>query len=119
MENPEFNERRKHPRFPIKLQLKYCRENGPNQEDGYAHTNDISAKGMGMVTDEQLAPDTAIDIWIQIPHDELIHAKGKVIWSKLFELKYRAGVSLEYPELNPISLALRTIQGQLKDRHKF
>lgn len=115
METPYFKERRKYPRFPIKLLLKYYQN-----KDGQAQTKDICAEGLGLVTNEQLAADTVLDIWLQVPDDnEQIHTKGKVVWSKTLEPKHsRAGVSLENTVLNPVSLVLKTIQAQIRGRHK-
>lgn len=120
MENPYFKERRKYPRFPIKLLLKYYHQNNNPERDDQAQTKDICAEGLGLVTNEQLAADTVLDIWLQIPDDnEQIHTKGKVVWSKTLEPKHsRAGVSLENTVLNPVSLALKTIQAHIRDRHK-
>jgi len=99
--------------------------------EAHAQTQDISAKGLCLVTEEALAADTPLDIWLQMPNNgEQIYIKGKVVWSNMIEPdkpvrqwfgfpysqshKYRVGVNLENTELNPILLALKAIQVRIK-----
>ena len=68
------------------------------------------------MTNEALVPDTPLDIWLQMPDNgEKIYIQGRVVWSNLIEPdKYRVGVDLENMELDPILLALKTIQVRIK-----
>ena len=125
MENLGFKERRASARFPVKILLRYFNLNLPshltNRCEGLlgetrAQTQDISARGLCLVTREALAADTLLDIWLQMPDNGgQIYIKGKVVWSNMIEPdKYRVGVNLENTELNPIALALKTIQVRIK-----
>jgi hypothetical protein len=84
--------------------------------EAHAQTQDISAKGICLVTREALAEDTPLDIWLQMPDNgEQMYIEGKAVWSNMIEPdKYRVGVNLENTELNPISLALKAIQVRIK-----
>ncbi|PIP21005.1 MAG: hypothetical protein COX40_01665 [Candidatus Omnitrophica bacterium CG23_combo_of_CG06-09_8_20_14_all_40_11] len=110
MENLGFKERRAFARFPVKMLLRYFNLNLLGE--AHAQTQDISAKGLCLVTREALAANTPLDIWLQMPdNSEQIYITGKVIWSNMTEPdKYKVGISLENTELNPILLALKAIQ---------
>lgn len=109
-----LQERRAFPRFPVRILLRYLNLN----EDGDAHaqTQNVSAKGICLVTNESLTAQTPLDIWLQMPDNgEQIYIRGKVIWSNMVEPnKYRVGINLENTELNPIILALKAIQVRIK-----
>jgi Tfp pilus assembly protein PilZ len=77
-----------------------------------AQTHDISAQGIGFITEKKLSANTYIDIQLSLPDTkESLFTKGRVTWiEKIGPHGYRAGVSLEKPELMGISLVLRTIQ---------
>jgi len=72
--------------------------------------HDISIKGVGLVTEELLAPNTLLQVWLPVPgKDESLYAWGSVAWSKPDEPdRYRTGVSIETADLSPITKALRT-----------
>lgn len=113
MDETEFKERRKFRRFVIKVPSTYF-EFSLNK--GYdTQTNDISAKGIGFISNVELPVKTRIDIWIKPPDQEKqIFARGEVIWSAKTELnKYRLGVTLEDPGIKPLPIVLRMLQAQL------
>jgi len=114
MENLGLKEKRVFPRYSVKILLRYFNLNLLGE--AHAQTQDISAKGICLVTREALAEDTPLDIWLQMPDNgEQIYIKGKVVWSNMIEPdKYRVGVNLENTELNPILLALKAIQVRIK-----
>ena len=125
MENLGFKERRAFARFPVKILLRYFNLNLPPHltngcgglpGEARAQTQDISAKGLCLVTREALAADASLDIWLQMPDNgEQIYIEGKVVWFHLLEPdKYKVGVNLENTELNPILLALKAIQVRTK-----
>ncbi|MBU1871122.1 PilZ domain-containing protein [Patescibacteria group bacterium] len=115
MENVVTKERRLFTRFPVRILLKYFNLNLPG-EPNLQRTNDISAQGICLVTDEELKVDTQLDIWLQMPDNgEQIYIKGRVIWTSMVKPnKYRVGVNLENTELNPILLALKTINVRIR-----
>lgn len=114
MENFGVKERRVFARFPVKILLRYFNLNLPGE--ARAQTQDISAKGLCLVTKEALATDAPLDIWLQMPdNSEQVYLRGNVIWSSMIEPdKYRVGVNLENTELNPILLALKAIHVRTK-----
>ncbi len=114
MENLGFKERRAFPRFSVKVLLKFLDLNLNNHAE--SQTNNVSAKGLCLVTDEDLDAETPLDIWLEMPDNgEQIYVKGRVVWSSMIEPnKYRIGVNLENTELNPILLALKAIQVRIK-----
>lgn len=79
-------------------------------KEGEAEVQDVSAKGLGIILEEQLAPDTALEMWLDIPdRGEPIYTRGEVVWSKLSQLgKWRAGVVLEKADLMGMSRVLRS-----------
>lgn len=115
MEKQVSRERRSFARFPVKVLLKYLNIELPD-EINHQHTDDISAKGLCLLTNEELPVDTPLDIWLQMPDNgEQIYIKGRVIWSMMVRQdKYKVGVNLENAELNPILIALKTIKVRVR-----
>lgn len=107
MQKEKAVDRRTFERIPVKLPLKFLAL-GLSKE-GLVQTHDISAKGIGLLTDEELLPNTPLEMWLQIPDKgEPLYATGKVIWSEMIEPnKYRGGVSLEKADLMGMSRVLR------------
>jgi len=114
MEDLGFRERRAFARYSVKILLRYFNLNLPGE--ARAQTQDISAKGLCLVTKEALAADASLDIWLQMPdNSEQVYIEGKVVWSNMIEPdKYKVGVNLKNTGLNPILLALKTIQVRTK-----
>ena len=79
-------------------------------------THDISAQGLGLITDKKLEPGTCLDLNLQMPDNaEKINRKAKVVWIAVLDSKTnRVGIKLEEQKLNPIALVLRTINYQRK-----
>jgi hypothetical protein len=75
---------------------------------GEGETHDISAKGIGFFTENEIVPRTTLDIWLKVPdRDEGIYAKGAVIWSRQVEPdRYRVGVELEKVDFISLSHVL-------------
>jgi hypothetical protein len=78
-------------------------------QEGQADTFDISAKGVGFTTAEELGPRTPLEIWIQVPdRGEPLYSRGEVVWSKAEEAgNYRVGFSLEKADLMGLGRVLR------------
>jgi len=114
MEKPSFKEKRAFTRFPIRISLNYFDSNSNKTLE--SETHDISAQGLGIITDEELPSGTYLQIILKMPDNgEQVSRKGKVIWSKnIYPPKYRAGVQLEEPKIKPISLILRIVTYQRK-----
>jgi hypothetical protein len=114
MESAGFKERRSFARFPVKVILKYLNLNLP--QEAHTQTLNISAEGICLVAKEVIEAETPLDIWLQMPDNgEQIYVKGKVAWASLVDHdRYNIGVNLDDAELNPILLALKTIQVRIR-----
>jgi hypothetical protein len=108
MQETKLLDRRIFERIPVNLTLKFLYPN--SDTEGLAQTQDISAAGIGLVTDRELLPRTPLEMWLQMPDKgEPLHTTGEVVWSKMIEPnKYRVGISLEKAELIGMSRVLRT-----------
>jgi hypothetical protein len=102
-----MEDRRIFARLPVRFPLRYF-EHKSGQE-GQAHTQDISAKGIGLVGNKELAPQTSLEIWVEVPDKgEPLYTRGEVVWSKELEPNlYQAGVNLEKADLMGLSRVLR------------
>jgi hypothetical protein len=78
-------------------------------QEGLAEIEDVSAKGIGFTTGAKLKPETALELWLQVPDKgEPIYCRGKVAWAQPADLnQYRVGVSLEQANLIGLSRILR------------
>ena len=113
MPNPIFIEKRSSPRFQINIPL-ICSESDSSREF-HAFTRHISAQGLCAVSEQDLLPETCLDIRMQMPdNDERIYRKGRVVWSKKINSNYKIGIKLEEPKLNSTLLVLRTINYRIK-----
>jgi PilZ domain len=93
-------------RFELELPLNYSRIDCGGK--GLIHTHDISAKGMGVISDNALVPGAVLSILIKVPNlDQELSSQGKVIWSRKSGNSFRAGISLNRTELMEISTVLR------------
>jgi len=78
-------------------------------KEAEAQTQDISAKGIGLVSDEELKPQTSLEIWIKVHEKtEPIYTRGEVVWVKeVAPQQYRFGVNLERADLMSLARLLR------------
>jgi hypothetical protein len=108
MQETKLLDRRIFERIPVKLPLRFLYPT--SNKEGLAQTQDISAEGVGLLTNRELLPHTPLEMWLQIPDKgEPLHTMGEVVWSKMIEPnKYRVGISLEKAELMGMSRVLRT-----------
>jgi hypothetical protein len=110
MPNPNFIDRRIFERFAVKFPLRFLDLDSNSQ--ALVETEDVSAKGMGLLTHEELRPHTPLEMWLEIPDKgEPLYSRGEVAWSEEIEPnKYRVGVNLEKADLMGISRVLRINQ---------
>ena len=102
----EIEDRRTFERFNLELAVSYSGENCP--ERNYVHTRDISASGLGIISDNMLVDGSELDLALRVPTiDKEFPAKGKVIWSKRCGNSFRAGIALDRSELMEVSTILR------------
>lgn len=107
MQNLNFEDRRIFARFPVKFSLKFMGHN--NSQEGLGTACDISAKGIGLVTEKELKPKTPLEIWLDIPdRGEPLYTRGEVVWSQMVESNiYKAGINLDKADLMGVARALR------------
>ena len=114
MNDSIFTEKRVFPRFEVSIPVSYVETHSKNTSE--ARTHDISAGGVGIITEEELPAGTSLGIYLRMVDDGgEIYRRGKVIWSSPLDVnKYRVGIQLEEPNLKPIPIVLRTIKAQRK-----
>lgn len=113
MPESHYKDKRAFTRFSITILLSYSGLN--SQAAKQAETQDISARGIGLIADEELAPHTPLEMWLKMPdNDEQIHIKGDVVWSRMIGPdRYRVGVYIKETPLKPIPIILRILQSTL------
>ena len=77
--------------------------------EGKADTVDVSANGLGVVTDENLAVRAPLEMWLGIPDQhEPLYTRGEVVWSESLSSAgdHRVGVRLEKAELMGLARVL-------------
>lgn len=78
-----------------------------NGKEGRAETFDISANGLGLVTDEPLNRATPLEFWLDIPdHHEPLYTRGEVVWADHTNPQQRLGIRLERAELMGLARTL-------------
>lgn len=103
-----MEDRRIFERFPARFPLRFI--DLKDNKEGIAQVRDVSAKGVGMITNEQLEPHTPLELWLQIPdRGEPLYTRGEVVWSNLKGIHYHTGINLERADMMGLSRALRTI----------
>lgn len=102
-----MKDRRIFERFAAQLPVRFLNASSGKECEGT--TCDISAKGLGFIYNESLAPSTALEMWIKVPDKgEPLYLRGEVAWSRMIEAdKCQAGVELEKADLMGISRCLR------------
>jgi hypothetical protein len=107
MPEASFSDKRIFERFAMRLPLRFL--DPRSNTEGRARTQDISAKGMGLLSDVKLQPNTPLELWLEIPdHGEPLYTRGEVVWSKMVAPnEFRTGVNLEKADLMGLSRVLR------------
>jgi hypothetical protein len=109
-----YTEKRKHNRFAMEAALHYFDPSGNAAVNG--RLRDISACGMGFISPHPLIPGEHLELFLYMPDsEEKLYKKFRVCWSSPTDTgKYRIGVQLDPPEINPIPLVLRSIVAKRK-----
>lgn len=78
-------------------------------EESRVKTHDISASGIGFITDVPLNPGVSLELWLYIPDsNDPLYTTGKVVWTNMVSPSaYRVGVSLDKIDFTGISRILR------------
>lgn len=103
----ESNDVREFERFVIRLTVKFI--DLDKNKGGTGYTHDISAKGIGLITRENLCHKTPMDLYLYMPdHHEPLSIKGEVVWSKPIDPNsWRIGINLDQTDLIGISRIFR------------
>ena len=102
-----MEDRRIFERINTKMPLRFL--NPTNGREGTADTVDISANGLGLVTNENLSATAPLEMWLGIPDQhEPLYTRGEVAWSKTLPEtgQQRVGVRLEKAELMGLARVL-------------
>jgi hypothetical protein len=107
-ESGEINDHRIFERFPVNLSARYL--NVDTGKEGIANTQDVSAKGLGFATSEELRLHTALEIWLEMKDNrESLYTRGEVVWVKKVDTNnYKFGVELEKADLMGISRVFKS-----------
>jgi hypothetical protein len=101
-----LDDRRTFERFKLKLFLNGYYTNSIEKFPLHAH--DISAEGMGIISDKKLPLGSLVSMSLQVPGiNKELPAQGKVIWSEQLEDGFRAGLALEQTGCMEVSTVLR------------
>lgn len=109
MPRQDFKDRRVFQRIPTRVSLRL--RNMRSHDWTLAETRDISAKGLGIITEEELSPQTPLELWLPIVNKgESFYTRGEVVYSEMLTPdRYRIGVNLAKAELLGISQVLRGV----------
>ncbi|MCX5696799.1 MAG: PilZ domain-containing protein [Candidatus Omnitrophica bacterium] len=102
-----MEDRRVFERFPANISLRYI--NLDSRNEGEAQTQDVSAKGLRLATNQELNPNTALELFLEVPdRAEPFYTRGEVAWSEMTGPDtFRAGVNLERIDFMGISRLLK------------
>ncbi|MFA6358369.1 MAG: PilZ domain-containing protein [Candidatus Omnitrophota bacterium] len=102
----DLNDHRVFERFRKQFSARFM---GLNGKEGEAQTFDVSAKGLGLSTTDELETKTSLEIWLDVPGStDPVYTRGQVVWSRLSEVMgWQTGVELERADLMGISRLLR------------
>lgn len=103
----QMDDRRIFERFVVSYPVSFLDQS--RDKEGAAQGKDASAKGLGIASEEELKPGTALEIWIQVPDNaEPLYARGVVAWCSKQEGKnFKIGLKLEKADLMGLSRLLR------------
>ena len=119
-----LNEKRKWLRVEKKIKIDAIVIDPAKDKDGglfrldAVWTKDIGGNGLGLVTRAHCMVGSAINLDFQLPGvAKAIHAKGRVVWSKLdegFKDQYRIGVAFESIDETDRQALMRYIEAEAK-----
>jgi hypothetical protein len=109
MQQEQYEDKRTFSRFAVNMPLRLLDLN--SEKEAEAETVDISAKGVGMLSNQRLKPHSSLEMWLQVPESsQPYYTRGTVTWSeKAGDNQYRSGIELEKADLMGMSRVLRTV----------
>ena len=101
-----MNDHRIFERFKKEFSARFI---GLDGKEGQAKTFDVSAKGLGLATVNELESNAPLEIWLDVPGStDPLYTRGQVVWTRLAGATgYRSGIELERADLMGISRLLR------------
>lgn len=103
-----FDDRRTFERFKLEFHLSCSQGNSP--EKFHLHAQDISAEGMGVISNKKLFPGVLVNMSLQIPGlSKEFPAQGRVVWSRQLKNGFMTGIALERTRFMEISTILRCL----------
>ncbi|MFH0917730.1 MAG: PilZ domain-containing protein [Candidatus Omnitrophota bacterium] len=102
----EMNDHRIFERFRKEFSARFI---GLDGKEGLARTFDVSAKGLGLSTNQELESQANLEIWLDVPNStDPLYTRGQVVWTRLAgQGGYQSGIELERADLMGISRLLR------------
>jgi hypothetical protein len=102
----DMNDHRIFERFRKNFSARFI---GLDGKEGIAKTYDISAKGLGLTTSQELESQANLEIWLDVPNStDPLYTRGQVVWTRLSgNGGFRSGIALERADLMGISRLLR------------
>lgn len=93
-------------RFKKEFSARYI---GLDGKEFTAQTIDVSAKGLGLSTNQRLDSQAPLEIWLDVPGStDPLYTRGQVVWSRTSGTKgWHSGIELERADLMGISRLLR------------
>lgn len=103
----KMQDRRVFERISVNLPVKLI--DLDNNKELEASACDVSAKGLGILTNEYLHIADRLELWLNMPDErEPFYTRGWVVWSKLQDTgQYRQGISLEKADFMGVSRVFR------------
>ena len=95
-----MDDRRVFARIDAQMPLRFL--DPSSGQEGKGDTFDVSANGLGLLTDNSLAIKTPLEIWLDIPdHHDPFYTRGEVAWCEPSHdsPQKRIGIQLEKAEL--------------------
>ena len=105
--NNNYKDRRVFERFKARLPVRFI--DLKRNREGTAYTCDVSAKGLGLVSQVEVNPYTPMELWLDMPDKgEPLYTRGEVVWSSsITPNSWRVGINLERADLMGMSRVLR------------
>jgi hypothetical protein len=75
-------------------------------KDIRTQTQDISVKGLGMTSDQEVSPFSRVEVWLEVPQQQPLYARGEIAWVMPLKQGFRLGVNLEKADLMGLGRAL-------------
>lgn len=102
----QMNDHRIFERFRKEFAARFM---GLDGKECMARTFDVSAKGLGLSTTQELESQANLEIWLDVPNStDPLYTRGKVAWTRLADKGgFRSGIELERADLMGISRLLR------------